>query len=93
MSNNCHEIENLSKFFNPIFVTINNINVMVMLIEARTIVVSLNLTLRYVLPLCKFSCNLLSIQQLAKDVRCLVSYVEKFLSHIGAHLKEADGSG
>jgi len=76
MTNRINLIQNLVKLPEPIFITTTN-NVTVMVEKARMVVVSPDIVLKNVLYSPEFSCNLISIRQLTKDVKCYVTYGER----------------
>ena len=77
MTSNPHIIQNLTKLTRLIFITGPNDETLV-IEQARKIVVSPNLILKDVLYSLKLSCNLISIRQLTKHMKCLITYGENF---------------
>ena len=75
MTNNAQLLHNLIQLPKPIFITTAN-EVTVTIEQAGTVVVSPEIILQNVLYSPNFTCNLISIRQLTKDIKCLVTYGE-----------------
>jgi len=92
MTNGGRIIQNLVKLPQPIFVTTAN-EVMITVEQTETVVISPEIILKNVLYSTKFSCNLVSIRQLTKDIKCLVIYGEHTCLIQDRTLKRLIGAG
>lgn len=77
MTSNPHIIQNLTQLTRPIFITGPSGEILV-IEQAGTVVISPNLILKNVSYSPKLNWNLISIQQLNKDMKCLITYGENF---------------